>query len=102
MLTLARCLDDKDEDEEAQEDDIELLESREDAPEALQPAKQAFHLVATPVHLPVVHPRVQAIALGRDDMNEAEVEHQLTGLVILVGAIHHQRRRGCSARIVVP
>ena len=68
------------------------IESREDAPEALVPTKRAFHLVPAPVHLPVVLPGVQVAALRRRDGDEAEVEHQLTGLVVLVGAIHHQRR----------
>ena len=92
VLTLAQCFNDEGEDEEFQEDGIELFGSREEARESLQAAKQALHFVPARVHLPVVYPKVQAAAAGRNDGNEAEFENQLAGVVVLIEAIHHRCR----------
>ena len=45
-LTLSQRLDDEREDDEAEKDDVELLEAREDAPEALEAPEEALDLVA--------------------------------------------------------
>jgi hypothetical protein len=60
--------------DEANEHHIELFESREDASKALLPTKQPLDLIAPLVHLAVVLPSSEAIALGRDDRNEVQIK----------------------------
>ena len=59
MFTLTSCIEDESEHDEAEDDDVELLESREDATIPLQPPDQPFDFVAPFVRLPVVFPRVE-------------------------------------------
>ena len=92
MLTLSQRLDDEREDDEAEEHDVELLEAGEDAPEALEAPEEPLDLVAPLVHLPVVLPGVDSVALGRHHGVEAEVQGQLACGVVLVGLVHDQRR----------
>jgi len=80
--------------DEAEEERIEFLEAREDAPEALEPPEQALDLVAPLVHLPVAHSGFTPGLERRNHGREAEIERQLTCLVALVGAVHHQCRTG--------
>jgi putative ABC transport system substrate-binding protein len=49
---------------------IEFLESREDAPESLQSAEQTLDLIAPLVHLAIVFPGIDSIALRRNHGNE--------------------------------
>jgi hypothetical protein len=70
VLTLSECFGDQGEGEEAEEEQIQLFEAGEDAPEAFQPAEEALDLVAFPVHRLVVLPWFEAVALGRNDRDE--------------------------------
>ena len=72
---------------------VEFLESGEDAPEALEPAKQALNLVAALVHLAVVLPGRDSIRLRWHDRDETQVQCQLPGLLAFVGAVHQQMNR---------
>ena len=72
---------------------VEFLESGEDAPEALEPAKQALDLVAALVHLAVVLPGRDPIRLRGHDRDETQVQCQLPGLFALVGSVHQQMNR---------
>ena len=83
--------------DEAQEQGIEFVEAREDAPEALQSSEQTFDFVAPLVHIAVVHPGVTPGPERRNHGCEAEVERQLACRVALVGAVHHQGRAGALA-----
>src|SRR5258708_11501345 len=78
---------------EGHEHHVEFLESREDAPEALEPAKQALDLVAPLVHLAVVLPRGDAIRLWWHDRDETQVQCQLPGFLPFVGTVHQQVNR---------
>lgn len=82
--------DDQSEVEESQEEDIEFVEAREDATEALEPAKEPLHFIALAVKRLVVLPGFQAITLGRNHGDKAEIERQLPGFVVFVSAIHDQ------------
>ena len=85
-------IDDQREDDESEVHDIKLVEAREHSAEALEPPEQAFHLVAPPVHFPVVFPGRDAAALRRHHGCEAEVGCQPAGLIVLIGPIHDERR----------
>lgn len=73
-----------------EEHHVELLEAREDAPEALEATKQALDLVATAIHGTIVIPGRDAVVLGRHRRDETEVERQLSRIVAFVGPIHQQ------------
>src|ERR1017187_6714629 len=87
MFTLTQCFDDEGEGEEAEEEDIEFLESGEDSAEALQPSEQPLDLIALLVKRTVVLPRLDAVGLGRNDGDHAEAEHKLSGFVAFIGPI---------------
>ena len=57
-----------------------------------EPAEQALDLVAPAIEAAVVGPGVEA-AGGV----EAELQHQLAGLVAFVGSVHHHRAAAASA-----
>jgi len=78
---------------EGHEHHVEFLESGEDAPKALEPAKQTLDLVASLVHLAVVLPRGDPIRLRWHDRDETQVQCQLPGLLAFVGTIHQQMNR---------
>ena len=92
MFTLTKRFDDEGEVEEAEEEDIELLEAGEDSAEALEPAEEQLDLIALLVEGTVVFPRLDAVGLGRNHWDHAEAEHQLSGFIALVGAIHQHRQ----------
>ena len=50
--------------DEGNEDDIELIESGEDAAKSLEPSEQSFDLVALSVHSTVVSQGDKRFALG--------------------------------------
>src|SRR5258708_26071900 len=78
---------------EGHEHHVEFLESREDAPEALEPAKQALDLVAPLVHLAGVLPRGDGIRLWWHDRDETQFQCQLPGFLPFVGTVHQQVNR---------
>jgi hypothetical protein len=88
VFTLTQCFDDEGEGEEAEEEDIEFLESGEDSAEALQSSKQPLDLIALLVKRTIVLPRLDAVGLGWNDRDHAEAEHQLSGFVAFIGSIH--------------
>ena len=79
--------------EEAEEDDVELIEAGEDATEALESSKQPFDLIPSAIERPVITPRPGAVARRRNDGNPTEVESELAGLFAGVSAVHQQRQR---------
>ncbi len=93
MLTLSKGFDDKGEADESKEDDIEFIEAGEGSTEALEPAEEPLDFIALAVDGFVVLPRLQAVALGRHYRNKAEIQGQLPGLVVLLGAVHNQMQR---------
>ncbi len=84
-------VDDQGEMDEGGEHGVELFEAREDAAKALEPAEQALDLVAPAIEAAVVGPGAEAVGVGRHDRLEAELQHQLPGLVAFVGPVHHHR-----------
>lgn len=75
---------------------VEFLEAGEDAAEAFESSKEALDLVASAVHGAVVLPSGDAILLGRNDGDVAEVKCQLSGFIAFVGPVHQQVDRPCS------
>ena len=92
MFTLAKRFDDEGEVEEAEEEDIEFLEAGEDSAEAFESPEESLDFVALLVESAVVFPGLDAVGLWRNDRDHAQAEHQLSGFVTLVGAIHQQRQ----------
>ena len=88
VFTLSERFDDESEVEEANEQHVEFLEPGEDSAEAFEPSEQPFDLVAFLVECAVVLPGFDAIGLGWNDRNHAQIDHQLPCLVSLVRPIH--------------
>jgi len=74
VLTLSQRFNDQGEVDEGDEHHVELLESREDASESLQASEQPLYLVAPLVHLTIVLPSADPIALGRNHRNEIQIK----------------------------
>src|SRR6185312_5345181 len=97
---LTQPIDDECEVDETNEYDVELLEPREDASEALASTEQPFNLVAPLVHCSVVFPRRDSILLGRNDRDKSKIEGQLPRLVAFVCPVHQQvQRPRCLAQV---
>ena len=94
MLTLSEGLDDQSEVKESQKDNGEFIEAREDAAEAFESAEEPLDLVALAVHGVIILPGIQAIALGRNDREVAEIQSQLERLVVLIGTVQDEMQRG--------
>ena len=86
-------LDDESELKESEEHHIELIEPREDAPEALQPTEEPLDFVAATVQQAVVFPRLQAGPTRRNDRNPSKIQRQLAGLIVVISAVHQQWER---------
>lgn len=104
VFTLSEGFDDESEVEEADEEHIEFLEPREDSAEALEASEQPFDFVAPPVEGAIILPRFDAVGLGRNHGNHAQIEHQLPRLIALIGPIHQHRQafrylRQCPQRL---
>lgn len=91
MFTLSERFDDKGEVEEADEEHVELFEAGEDSSEAFESSEQPFDFVALLVVGSVVVPGFDAVGLGRNHQNHAQIEHQLPRLIALIGPIHRKR-----------
>ena len=76
--------------EEGEKDQIEFVEARKDAAKTFEPAEQPLDFVAPAVHGFVVLPGLQAVRPGRNHRNKAEIQRQLQGFVVFVGAVHDQ------------
>ena len=79
--------------DKGQEHHIEFLETREDAPEPFEAAKQSLDFIASAVHGAIVFPSGEAVSFRGNNGDEAEIEGQLPGVIPLVGSIHQQVRR---------
>ena len=88
MLTLTEGLDDQGEVEESEEDDIEFIESREDA------AEEPLHLVALAVQSLIILPGLEAVVAGLNHREVAKIESQLERGVVLVGLVQDEIQRG--------
>lgn len=73
----------------AEEDHVELAVAGGDPPEALEPAKVTFYLVAPTVALGVVGPGPAAVGPGRDDWLLVQFDRQATHAITPIGAVHH-------------
>ena len=62
--------------DEGDEHQIELAEATEDAPKAFESAKQTLDFVAGAVLGLLDLPRLEPLPIGRDDRNEAQIQHQ--------------------------
>ena len=80
---------------------VKFLESGEYATKAFEAAKQPLDFVAPLVHGSVVFPSGEAILLGWNDRDKAQIEGQLAGVVSFVGSIHQQvNRPRCRAEAI--
>ena len=79
--------------EEAEEHHVQLVEAGEDAAEALEPAKEPLDFVAAAIEHTIVVPGLQPRAGRRDNGNPSEIQSQLAGLIVGVGAVHEQGQR---------
>jgi len=75
---------------EGGEHDIELIEAREDASEALQSPKEAFNLITAAIHGAIIVPRRKSIGIGWNDRDKAQIESKLASFIALISAIHEQ------------
>ena len=98
MFTLTKRFNDESEVEEAQEEHVELLKSGEDSAEALEATEEPLDLVALFVEGTVVVPGLDTIGFGRNHRNHAQIEHELSGLVALIGSIHQHGQAFGHAR----
>jgi hypothetical protein len=87
VLTLAKGLDDKG---EGEEEHVEFLEAGEEAAEAFQPGEEPLDLIALLVESMVVRPWLDGVGLWGND--RAQAEHQLSGLIALIGTVHQPRK----------
>src|SRR5208282_6714446 len=71
-----------------EEDDVEFLKSGEYATEALQSAEDPFYFVALLVEFTIILPGIKVVGFGRNHWNHAEIEHQLSRFIALIGFIH--------------
>lgn len=92
MLTLSESFHDKGEGQQTGEDDLLFFEAREDAPEGLESAEETLDLIVFLVKSVIVFPRPDAVRLGGNDMNHAQLEHQLPGFAAFIGAVHQHRQ----------
>jgi hypothetical protein len=69
--------------EEREKGDIQFLEAREDAPEALDPAKEPLDFDAPLVEFPVKFH--QSRCTSGDHWNQAQIQHQLPRLAVFLG-----------------
>ncbi|AEI82160.1 hypothetical protein CNE_BB1p07430 (plasmid) [Cupriavidus necator N-1] len=67
---------------------VQFVESGKDATKAFEAAEQALHFVSALVHLAIIFPWFKAIAFGRNDGNEAQVECELSRLIALICLVH--------------
>jgi len=88
VFTLFEGVDDQDEIDEGEEDYIEFFESGEDAAGTLKTWKSSLDFVPLAVHGFVVLPRFDAIAVGRNQGDKAEIQRRLAGFVVLLGNLH--------------
>jgi hypothetical protein len=65
--------------EEREKDDIQFVEAREDAPEALEAAKEPLDFVVPLLEFSVEFPWIGAVDFGGDHWNHARIQHQLPG-----------------------
>jgi|SRR5438445_3900093 len=72
---------------------IELFKAGENAPEALESAKQAFDFITALIHFSIIFPGIDSIALGGDNRHKAKIKRELAGFIALIGAIHQQIQR---------
>src|SRR5512134_884835 len=82
--------------DETNEHGIQFIEAGKDAAESLESAEQSFDFIALTVHGPVIFPGIEAIGLGRNYRQIAQIKSQLTGFVAFVGAIHDEGARRWS------
>jgi hypothetical protein len=99
VLTLSECFDNESEAEKRKEHAIEFLEAGEDATVTLEAAEETLDFIAFLVERPVIAPGLNAIGFGWDYGNHVQREHDLTGFVAFVSAIHDHRHTGEGAQI---
>jgi len=78
--------------DEADEHDVEFVESREDAAESFEATEQPLHLVASLVHLTVVLPGIEPGLGCRHHRDEPEIKRELASLVAGIGAVDQQMK----------
>jgi hypothetical protein len=88
VLTLFKRIDNQNEIDKGKEDKIELFEPGEDSPEAFQPAEKPLDFVAFLVEFAVVFPWIEPVGFGWNHWDHAQIQHQLSRFVALVGLIH--------------
>jgi hypothetical protein len=84
VFTLSKTLDDKCEVDEGDEHDVQFVESGEDPAKIFEASEQPLDLVMALVHFAIVFPRFKAVALWRNNGDEAQIECQLPGFVAFV------------------
>jgi hypothetical protein len=85
----------------SEEKDIEFFEAGEDSAEAFESSEEPLDFVALLVEGAVVFSGFDAVGLWRNGRDHAQAEHELLGLVTLVGAIQQQRQAFRSDGVVV-
>ncbi len=79
--------------QKAEEHHVQFVEAGEDAAEALEAVKQSLDLIAATIEQAVILPGFQASARRWDDRSPTEIQGQLAGPRVGMGAVHEQRQR---------
>jgi hypothetical protein len=90
VLTLSNPISDEREIDESREHHVPFFEPGKDAAEAFEAAERALNFVSAFVHFTIIFPWLKAIAPGRDDRNETQVERELPGLLTFIRLIHYE------------
>jgi hypothetical protein len=94
VLTLSDSFDDESEGEEGEENAIQFLEAGEDTAVAFEAAEEALDFIALLVEGSVIAPGINTIAFGRDHRDHIQSEHELTGFIAFISAIHDHGHAG--------
>lgn len=104
--TNSQALENEGEDDKTGKEDIEFVETTEDAAVAFEAPKESFDLVAAAVSDAVIRPRVQALGIGRHHGFVAQFLSQCPRFISFVSAIHQElatwRRRSAGPKEFAP
>ena len=83
-----QCIEDKNEQDEAEEHDIKLPEPGEDTAESLQLPEQYLNIIAPLVHFLVIFPRINPVPAWGNHGLEPQIQCRLAGPVAFICPVH--------------
>jgi len=94
VFTLLWRIEDEYEDREARENDVELLQARDDASKALEASKESLDFAVMFYGSRLFSRGIDAVAFRRDEGNKARGEYRLPGFIVPVRPVHGSRPGG--------